>query len=126
MKTIKHPFFIVISAIYLSYYIIKQTDLSVPVFVSSYLADLLCIIIVNTFALWLIRKIKNLPHYEFSIGTVSLSVLLFSVYFEVVLPQVNNYHVADVWDVLCYLISGFVYLFWRKTISLSNMAQVFY
>lgn len=126
MKTIKHPFFIVISAIYLSYYIIKQTDLSVPFFVSSYLADLLCIIIVNTFALWLIRKIKNLPHYEFSIGTVSLSVLLFSVYFEVVLPQVNNYHVADVWDVLCYLISGFVYLFWRKTISLSNMAQVFY
>lgn len=126
MKTIKHPFFIVIYAIYLSYYIIKQTDLSVPVFVSSYLADLLCIIIVNTFALWLIRKIKNLPHYEFSIGTVSLSVLLFSVYFEVVLPQVNSYHVADVWDVLCYLISGFVYLFWRKTISLSNMAQVFY
>lgn len=126
MKTIKHPFFIVISAIYLSYYIIKQTDLSVPVFVSSYLADLLCIIIVNTFALWLIRKIKNLPHYEFSIGTVSLSVLLFSVYFEVVLPQVNSYHVADVWDVLCYLISGFVYLFWRKTICLSNMAQVFY
>lgn len=126
MKTIKHPFFIVISAIYLSYYIIKQTDLSVPVFVSSYLADLLCIIIVNTFALWLIRKIKNLPHYELSIGTVSLSVLLFSVYFEVVLPQVNSYHVADVWDVLCYLISGFVYLFWRKTISLSNMAQVFY
>lgn len=126
MKTIKHPFFIVISAIYLSYYIIKQTDLSVPVFVSSYLADLLCIIIVNTFALWLIRKIKNLPHYEFSIGTVSLSVLLFSVYFEVVLPQVNSYHVADVWDVLCYLISGFVYLFWRKIISLSNMAQVFY
>lgn len=126
MKTIKHPFFIVIYAIYLSYYIIKQTDLSVPVFVSSYLADLLCIIIVNTFALWLIRKIKNLPHYEFSIGTVSLSMLLFSVYFEVVLPQVNSYHVADVWDILCYLISGFVYLFWRKTISLSNMAQVFY
>ena len=122
MKTIKHPFFIVISTIYFTYYLIKQTDWVAPVFISSFLSDLLCIIIVNTVALWLIRKVKKMPEYELSSGMVFLSVILFSLYFEIILPQVNTYHIADSWDVLCYTLSGITYLFWREFGDLSRLA----
>ncbi|WP_123776013.1 hypothetical protein [Brumimicrobium aurantiacum] len=114
MKTITHPYFIVSALIYLVYYGLKQTDIQLPIFISNYLADLLSVFLVNTFVLWCIRKVQKRPEYELSTSMVFLSVVLFSVFFEIYLPNQNTKHVADVWDILCYLISGISYVLWRK------------
>jgi hypothetical protein len=114
MKTITHPLFIVLAIIYAVYYGLKQTDLVFPVFITNYLADLLSIFLVNTFALWSIRKIKNKPNLELPIPLVLLSVIMFSIFFEYILPQKSPIYVYDPWDVLCYAISGAGYVLWRR------------
>ncbi|PWH85098.1 hypothetical protein [Brumimicrobium oceani] len=114
MKTIAHPLFIVLALIYASYYSLKQTDLVFPVLISSYLADLLSIFLVNTFTLWCIRKIKNRPSLELPPILVLFSVVMFSVFFEFILPQKSSLYIYDPWDILCYAISGVAYIFWRR------------
>jgi hypothetical protein len=114
MKTITHPLFIVLAFIYTIYYGLKQTDFIFPELISNYLADLLSIFLVNTFALWIIRKIKKSPQLEFPISMVLISVLMFLVFFEFILPQQNPIYVYDPWDILCYAISGAGYIFWRR------------
>lgn len=114
MKTITHPLFIVLALIYISYYGLKQTEIVFPLFISNYLADLLSIFLVNTFALAIIRKVQNKPKLEFSPFLVLLSVVMFSLFFELYLPTKSNVYIQDPWDVLCYFISGGMYVFWRK------------
>lgn len=114
MKTISHPLFIVLALIYAAYYSLKQTDFVFPVLVSSYLADLLSIFLVNTFTLWCIRKIKNRPSLELPPTMVLFSVIMFSVFFEFILPEKSPIYIYDPWDILCYVISGLAYIFWRR------------
>jgi len=116
MKTISHPLFLVLATCYAVYYGLKQTDVVLPVFITSYLADLLSIFLVNTFALWIIRKMKNSPKLEVPIAMVFLSVIMFSVFFEFFLPQQSPQYVYDPWDILCYFISGTAYVFWRRVL----------
>lgn len=120
MKTISHPLFIVLALIYVVYYSLKQTDFVFPVFISNYLADLLSIFLVNTFTLWSIRKIKNRPNLELPPHLVLLSVVMFSIFFEFVLPLKSPIYVYDPWDILCYTISGAVYVLWRKRLIFSS------
>ena len=114
MKTITHPLFIILASIYAVYYGVKQMDFILPLFISNYLADLLSIFLVNTFTLWCIRKLKNRPNLELPIPLVLMSVVMFSVLFEFILPQKNPIYVQDPWDILCYFISGVAYVLWRK------------
>lgn len=114
MKTITHPLFIVLAIIYIVYYGLKQTDLEFPLLVSNYLADLLSIFLVNTFALWTIRKVKNRPRMEFHPVLILVSILMFTFFFELLLPQQSSIYVYDPWDILCYFISGTALLFGVK------------
>lgn len=114
MKTITHPLFIVLAALYALYYGLKQTDMVFPLFISNYLADLLSIFLVNTFTLWCIRKIKHRPNLELPIPLILMSIVMFSVFFEFILPLKSPVYVYDPWDILCYFISGVGYILWRK------------
>ncbi|PKR79724.1 hypothetical protein CW751_13445 [Brumimicrobium salinarum] len=113
-KTISHPLFIVLFLIYITYYGLKQTEVVFPLFVSSYLADLLSIFLVNTFALAIIRKVQNKPNLEFPPLLVLLSIAMFSLFFEFYLPSQSTIYVQDPWDILCYFISGGMYVLWRR------------
>lgn len=117
MKTITHPLFILLALVYILYYGLKQTDFIFPELISNYLADLLSIFLVNTFALWSIRKIKNKPYLELPPYLVLLSVVLFALFFEILLPYQSSVYIHDPWDILCYLISGLVFILWRKRVS---------
>lgn len=114
MRTISHPLFIVLAMIYIAYYALKQTDITFPLWISNYLADLLSIFLVNTVALWLIRKIKVKPNLEFSQHLVLLSIVMFSVFFEFYLPLKSTIYVYDAYDIVCYFISGVGFVIWRK------------
>lgn len=114
MRTITHPLFIFLALVYTFYYFLKQTDFVFPVLISNYLADLLSIFLVNTFALWAIRKIQNNPHLELPPYLILLSIVLFTLLFEVLLPQQSSVYIYDPLDILCYFISGMTYIAWRK------------
>lgn len=117
MKTITHPFFIILGLVYAVYYGLKQTDFVFPLLISNYLADLLSIFLVNTFTLWSVRKIKNKPSVELPIYLVFLSIVMFSIFFEFILPNKSSNYVYDFWDIVCYAISGAGYILWRKRLN---------
>ena len=114
MKTVSHPLFLGIFFIYLFYYSLKMWQIQMPEFITSYLADLLSLFIVNTVVLWLIRLIKSNNSLEIKPGMVIISVVLFSVFFEFYLPAVNDYYHRDYLDIACYTLSGSGYVMWRR------------
>lgn len=85
-----------------------------PEIVSSYLADLLSLFIVNTVVLWGIRRVKSDNNLELKPEMVILSFILFAVFFEFYLPTVNEYYHGDYLDIACYAIGAFGFLLWRR------------
>jgi hypothetical protein len=118
MKSISHPLFILLFTIYIIYYSLKTIGLSMPEFITSYLADLLSLFLVNTVITWIIRTIKSDKYYELNPAMVVLSFVMFSLFFELYLPSVNYYYKTDFWDIFCYALSAFGFLFWRRKKSL--------
>lgn len=114
MKTISHPLFLSVFFIYLVYYTLKILQIQMPEFVTSYLADLLSLFIVNTFILWVIRLVKSNQNLELHNEMVLLSFILFSAFFEFYLPAVNEYYHRDYLDIALYAISAFGFILWRR------------
>lgn len=115
MKTIGHPLFILLLLAYVVYYVLKHLQIPMPELITNYFADLLSLFLINTFVLFLIRKIVTEPTFELSPGMVVISLVLITVIFEIIQPAVNSYFVADPIDVICYGLSATLYLIWRKT-----------
>jgi hypothetical protein len=114
MKTISHPLFLSIFFIYMVYYTLKTLSFPIPEIVTSYLADLLSLFIVNTAVLYLIRLIKANKSLELKPEMILISFLLFTGFFEFYLPVVNKYYHRDYLDIVCYAISSFGFIFWRR------------
>jgi branched-subunit amino acid ABC-type transport system permease component len=114
MKTIGHTIFLVAFFTYLMYYVLKHLGTEMPVLITSYLADLLSLFLINTLVLFVLRKIYSRPNLELSVGMIIISFVLITVLFEVIQPMKDNYFVADPIDILCYLISASIYYLWRK------------
>jgi len=114
MKTIGHPIFLVVFSIYIMYYILKHLGTEMPVLITSYLADLLSLFLINTLVLFVLRKIYSSPNLELSVGMIIISLILITLIFEVIQPMKDEYFVADPIDILCYLTSATLYYFWRK------------
>lgn len=117
MKTISHPLFQSVLSIYLIYYTLKTLSLRMPEIVTSYLADILSLFIVNTVVLWLIRLIKANKSLELQPKMVIISFLLFTVFFEFYLPAVNEYYHRDYLDIVCYGLSSLGFIVWRRNAS---------
>lgn len=119
MRTISHPLFIIVLLVYLTYYVLKHTGVQMPEFVTSYLADLLSLFLINTSVLYLLRKIYKKSELELPLGFVIVSFILITLVFEVIQPIINNYFIADPIDIVCYLISASSYYLWRMSRALN-------
>ncbi|WP_156877281.1 hypothetical protein [Salinimicrobium terrae] len=86
-----------------------------PYFFSSWLNDLLCLPVVLGICLFLIRKISKNEQLRISLFSAFSLAALYSIYFEIYLPEVTERYTADVVDVLLYFIGAFIfYLFQQK------------
>jgi len=121
MRTIKHPLFIMVFSIYSVYYLLKHAGVVMPFLVTSYLADLLSLFIINTIVLFFLRKCYGMPNYELHSGMVLVSFFIITLVFEVIQPAMGNYAVFDPFDVLCYALSGSGYLLWRSLFVHKNI-----
>lgn len=82
----------------------KGFGIFIPV-IHSYLDDLLCFPIVLTLGLAAYRYFW--PNYRLKLWHVWPLVLVYSVYFEMYLPQISSVYTSDILDVVMY-ISGAV------------------
>ena len=97
--------------IYISYavhYFLKQEPFYPKLF-KCYLGDILCMPIVLSTSLILMSLIYFKKYAFLSTLQISIATALFSLYFELLLPYIDNTYVQDPVDVLCYASGGFVY-----------------
>ena len=94
--------------------ILKFFSVSNPTWIFHYLNDFLTIPLVarvSLHAVWWIKKDRSI---RLNIFTVFSLVILFSFYFEYYLPQQSYRYTADIWDVFCYVLGGFLFLMLQK------------
>ncbi len=77
---------------------------------ASFADDLLCLPLVLGAVLFFHRRIaKQGEHYILPLHHGLLTLALFSIFFEGILPNWNSAAVADPWDLLMYLVGYLVF-----------------
>gem|GEM_PF-560978 len=101
-------------------------------FAHAYLEDLIAIPLVLKTALLAVQQVRGKwSSYTLSTAEAIVITVLFSAYFEWMLPARNPLFTADVWDVLCYGIGCAFFLLWLNTPSVPHtglnmaLAQLF-
>lgn len=81
-----------------------------PDIIHYYLNDLLCLPILLTLTLYVIRFVKRDSTLKFSCLLIFGNALFYSILFEGLLPQISKTYTADFIDILMYWLGGG--LFW--------------
>jgi predicted neutral ceramidase superfamily lipid hydrolase len=117
MNLLKNKLFLLSSLLFtINQLLEKGFGIFIP-FVHAYLDDILCMPVVLTLTLFLIRKIIKTPDYQLSKKQIIFALIYFSVVFEVFLPQYSEKYTADILDVMAYVIGAIIFY---KFINLKN------
>lgn len=101
MRTFAHPVFICSLALFCLNQLLEWQRIYIAP-LHQYLDDLLCMPLVLTVALAAERLYFDNYSFVLPLRYSWWAVLLFSIFFELLLPQLSNVYTADAWDVLCY------------------------
>lgn len=107
--------FLISSGSFLLNLLLLKLPVQLPNFFSSYLNDLLCMPIVISICLFLIRKFRGQRDLKISLFSAFSLVVLYAVYFEIYLPEVTERYTADFVDVLLYFIGAIIFWLVQKT-----------
>ena len=88
---------------------------NLPTFFSSYLNDLLCLPIVLSICFFVIRFFSKNKQVQISLFSAFSLAALYSIYFELYLPEVTTRYTSDVIDVLLYFTGAFAFWLVQKS-----------
>lgn len=111
----------VCTGIFLLNLLLLKTSVQLPVFFSSYMNDLLCMPVVLSICLFIIQKIKKQKDLKISFFSAFSLAVLYSVYFEIYLPEVTTRYTSDIVDVFLYFTGALI--FWL--VQRSEISQKF-
>lgn len=109
MSALRNPIIVVGAPLYALHLFLKFSETPVPAWVSSYFADLLCMPLLLTAALYLLRWIKKRPELLLSLPMIVFAWLYCSFIFEWLLPRFNNAYTSDIVDILIYALGSAVF-----------------
>lgn len=102
------PLFWALTTVYLGHWVWRWLELARPWWVRHYLDDLLCIPLVLTVTLFILRFFYG-PQLRLSWYQVAFTVLYFSLAFEVVFPKFMARYTADWVDAALYAVGGVIF-----------------
>lgn len=114
MKLLTKPYFLLFTFSYLTVKYLQYQNIALPSFIQHHLNDLLCLPIILTLGLFLVRKIKRDAQLELSIWHILGMCIFYALYFEYYLPQKSIMYTADPVDALMYFIGGVIFYVLRK------------
>ncbi len=97
-------FFVGCAVLVGAYQLGLQNGIDYPQWMRAYFMDLLCMPIVFGSILFLLRWVK--PNFWLSFGMMLSLTLIYSIYFEIILPPINPRYTADWADVFCYFLGA--------------------
>jgi hypothetical protein len=123
-RYLKDPLFLVCFAAYFINRLILK-PLVVGGFLHDHFNDLICIPFWLPMMLALMRLLRLRKHDgPPSVLEIAVPVVLWSVWFEGILPRYTTRFVADIWDVFWYALGGVgAFFVWRKLGSTAPISQ---
>lgn len=99
---------------YIVHLYLKFAGVAVPIWMSSYLADLLCLPVMFALFTWFMRDILKRETFKLSLLMMLFGVCYISFAFEWLAPRWSSRYTADRMDVVCYLLGGIFYLLFHR------------
>lgn len=103
--------------------VLMNSAADMPEFFTSYLNDLLCMPIVLSICLFLIKSFSRKKSIRISLFSAFSLAALYSVYFEIYLPQVNTRYTADFTDALLYFSGSLIFWLTHQFDSPKNIQK---
>lgn len=100
--------FIILFLIFIIHQVILKAGIIIPIF-SNYLDDLLCIPISMSIALLIHQKVIKNVNYRFNWLHILMSILFFSLIFELILPFISTRFHGDPFDIFVYILGGIIF-----------------
>ena len=105
----KHYIFLVGLIVYLIQLQFKWHHQYLPHWINDYLADLLCIPLLLSTTLFVLRRIKKSPQLNLTPAMIFFTCAYVSFAFEFLLPRISTRYTSDILDVVAYFVGGFGY-----------------
>lgn len=87
----------------------KRLGLDAPDWFFFYFNDFLVIPIVAYIARFIVVALNRNPRVKIPVWAIVFLVAVYTFYFEVYLPRVSSRYAGDFWDVICYVMGGFIF-----------------
>ena len=114
MKILTNPIVLALYLVALFVYASHWLPIELPDLILFYLNDLLCMPIVLSLCLAAVRFYKKSIHLYVPIPVAYGLTVFYIVYFEWILPQINERYTGDIIDVALYLIGTSVFMGYQK------------
>ncbi|MFD2551665.1 hypothetical protein ACFSQP_07545 [Bizionia sediminis] len=114
MKILAQPVFYISIGIAASIYFAQRLNIPLPSWINNYVNDFLCMPIVLSISLAILRFIKKTEDLFVPLPVILGLTLYFSVYFEWFMPQVSARYTADFIDVGLYFIGALLFFRYQK------------
>ncbi|OBX24430.1 MULTISPECIES: hypothetical protein [Bizionia] len=109
MKILKHPIFFSSILVASFVYISQRLQVPLPNWIYFYLNDFLCMPIVLSLCLAIIRRLKKANNLYVPLLVVLGLTTYFVVYFEWFMPQISTRYTADIIDVGLYYLGAMLF-----------------
>ncbi len=109
MKILKHPIFYFSVLVASAIYSVQRLQLPLPNWISFYVNDFLCMPIVLSSCLAIVRIIKKNETLYVPLTVVLGLTIYFSIYFEWLMPLLNTRYTTDVIDILLYFLGAILF-----------------
>ncbi|UII76195.1 hypothetical protein LV716_18320 [Flagellimonas sp. HMM57] len=106
MKKFYFPFFLLLASLV---YTSQRLGIYLPELVNNHLNDFLCIPLVLKIALYAVRHIKSNSDLQIPLALQFCVTVLYCIYFEILLPKVDDRYTADPLDLVAYFLGLIVF-----------------
>ncbi|MDN3491748.1 hypothetical protein [Winogradskyella bathintestinalis] len=114
MKILRHPLFYFSVLVALVLYVAQRLELPLPNWITFYVNDFLCMPIVLSLCLALLRIIKQTEKLYVPLAVVLILTIYFSIYFEWWVPKFNPRYTSDIIDVILYILGAALFFKLQK------------
>jgi len=114
LKILKHPLFLIILGIAFAIYIANRFETPLPNWIFFYVNDFLCMPIVLSLCLAILRIFKKTERLYVQLIIIILLTTFFALYFEAFLPKTNARYTSDLIDVGLYFLGAFLFYRFQK------------
>ena len=112
----KYFVLLVMSFSYLIHLLFRYMHYSVYRFFSNYFADILCLPLLLSFSLLLLRYLKKENNLWLNLRQIIFALIYTSILFEFIIPIYSSRYTSDFFDILAYSLGAFFFYIFQKKI----------